>query len=104
MKSTASEPGLTWLIYGGRLFTASEKQISLFSSLWPLFFLCYLQPLSLETYSNVNLLMMNFQVDFDVVLDNLKKLRENCKKSWEYLSIVAKHDSAKQFKSKWVPN
>ena len=50
--------------------------------------------------SDVNLLMMNFQVDFDVVLDNLKKLRENCKKSWEYLSIVAKHDSAKQFKSK----
>ena len=50
--------------------------------------------------SGVNLLMMNFQVDFDVVLDNLKKLRENCKKSWEYLSIVAKHDSAKQFKSK----
>ena len=61
------------------MFAASEKQISL---------------------SNVNLLMMNFQVDFDVVLDNLKKLRENCKKSWEYLSIVAKHDSAKQFKSK----
>ena len=40
------------------------------------------------------------QVDFDVVLDNLKKLRENCKKSWEYLSIVAKHDSTKQLKSK----
>ena len=69
------------------MFAASEKQISLF-------FLY--DPFS----SNVNLLMMNFQVDFDVVLDNLKKLRENCKKSWEYLSIVAKHDSAKQFKSK----
>jgi len=41
-------------------------------------------------------------VDFDVVLDNLKKLRENCKKSWEYLSIVAKHDSTKQLKSKYV--
>ena len=45
-----------------------------------------------------------FQVDFDVVLDNLKKLRENCKKSWEYLSVVAKHDSTKQLKSKWVIN
>ena len=40
------------------------------------------------------------QVDFEVVLDNLKKLRENCKKSWEYLSVVAKHDSTKQLKSK----
>ena len=64
------------------------------------FFSTLLTTLELETYFNVNLLMMNFQVDFDVVLDNLKKLRENCKKSWEYLSIVAKHDSAKQFKSK----
>ena len=68
------------------MFASSEKQISLF----------FYDPFS----SDVNLLMMNFQVDFDVVLDNLKKLRENCKKSWEYLSIVAKHDSAKQFKSK----
>lgn len=81
------------------MFTASEKQISLFFLYDPIFFLCYLQPLS-EKLIPINALMMNFQVDFDVVLDNLKKLRENCKKSWEYLSIVAKHDSAKQFKSK----
>jgi hypothetical protein len=46
---------------------------------------------------------MNFdylQVDFDIVAENLKKLKENCKKSWEHLSIVAKHDSTKQLKSK----
>lgn len=95
---------LTYLVYGGRLFTATGKQISLiFFSMTPFLFML-LTTLEWETYSNSSLLMMNFQVDFDVVLDNLKKLRENCKKSWEYLSIVAKHDSAKQFKSKWVPN
>ena len=89
MKSTASEPGLTYLAW----FKAVVC-LPLLKSKFHFFFLY--DPFS----SNVNLLMMNFQVDFDVVLDNLKKLRENCKKSWEYLSIVAKHDSAKQFKSK----
>ena len=89
MKSTASEPGLTYLAW----FKAVVC-LPLLKANFTFFFLY--DPFS----SNVNLLLMNFQVDFDVVLDNLKKLRENCKKSWEYLSIVAKHDSAKQFKSK----
>ncbi|KAJ7370554.1 formin y 2 domain containing [Desmophyllum pertusum] len=57
-------------------------------------------PNSSDFYSDLGALHRCSRVDFDVVLDNLKKLRENCKKSWEYLSIVAKHDSTKQLKSK----
>jgi len=57
-------------------------------------------PNSTDFYSDLGALHRSSRVDFDVVLDNLKKLRENCKKSWEYLSVVAKHDSTKQLKSK----
>ncbi|XP_074618876.1 FH1/FH2 domain-containing protein 3-like [Acropora palmata] len=57
-------------------------------------------PNSSDLYSDLGALHRSSRVDFEVVLDNLKKLRENCKKSWEYLSIVAKHDSTKQLKSK----
>lgn len=57
-------------------------------------------PNSSDLYSDLGALHRSSRVDFEVVLDNLKKLRENCKKSWEYLSVVAKHDSTKQLKSK----
>ncbi|KXJ05060.1 FH1/FH2 domain-containing protein 3, partial [Exaiptasia diaphana] len=57
-------------------------------------------PNTTDLYSELGACHRSSRVDFDIVAENLKKLKENCKKSWEYLSIVAKHDSTKQLKSK----
>ncbi|EDO36709.1 predicted protein [Nematostella vectensis] len=57
-------------------------------------------PDTTDLYSELGALHRSSRVDFEVVAENLKNLKENCKRSWEHLSVVAKHDSTKQLKSK----
>jgi hypothetical protein len=39
-----------------------------------------------------------FQIDFDSQKETLKKLDDDCKKSWDYLRVIAKHESSSSVK------
>lgn len=40
------------------------------------------------------------KVDFDEISANIKKLEEECKLSWNYLKLIAKHEGHTGMKAK----
>ena len=43
-------------------------------------------------------LLVFLQVDFDSIAQILKNLDDHCKRSWEHLRLIAKHDSSSPLK------
>ncbi|KRY33424.1 FH1/FH2 domain-containing protein 3, partial [Trichinella spiralis] len=50
-------------------------------------------PDSTDLYSEMGAVARSAKVDFDEVKANLEKLEKDCKSSWDYLRVVAKHES-----------
>ncbi|KRZ21369.1 FH1/FH2 domain-containing protein 3 [Trichinella pseudospiralis] len=48
---------------------------------------------STDLYSEMGAVARSAKVDFDEVKANLEKLEKDCKSSWDYLRVVAKHES-----------
>ena len=46
------------------------------------------------------MLMLRLQCDYDNIEGQLRKLDDQCKKSWEFLRLIAKHDSSSPLKQK----
>jgi len=57
-------------------------------------------PESTDLYSEFGAVCRASRCDYDSITSQLKKLDDMCKKSWEYLRLIAKHDSSSPLKQK----
>ncbi|XP_065064822.1 FH1/FH2 domain-containing protein 1-like isoform X2 [Rhopilema esculentum] len=53
-----------------------------------------------DLYSELGALHRCSRVDFDNIAQILKSLDDNCKRSWEHLRLIAKHDSSSPLKTR----
>ncbi|KAL0280232.1 UNVERIFIED_CONTAM: hypothetical protein PYX00_001589 [Menopon gallinae] len=57
-------------------------------------------PESTDLYSEIGAVTRASKVDFDELTGNIKKIEEECKLSWNYLKIIAKHEGHTAMKVK----
>lgn len=57
-------------------------------------------PKSTDFYSEIGAVTRASKVDYDELARNITKLETDCKASWEYLKLIAKHDGNNQMKQK----
>ncbi|RWS14572.1 FH1/FH2 domain-containing protein 3-like isoform X3, partial [Dinothrombium tinctorium] len=57
-------------------------------------------PSSGDLYSEFGAVTRASRVDFDEVAKNIQKLEQDCKASWDYLKVIAKHDGSSEMKVK----
>ncbi|RWS31642.1 FH1/FH2 domain-containing protein 3-like isoform X3, partial [Leptotrombidium deliense] len=57
-------------------------------------------PNSGDLYSEFGSVTRASRVDFEEVAKNIAKLESDCKASWDYLKVIAKHDGSTQMKQK----
>ena len=55
---------------------------------------------STDFYSEIGAVTRASKVDYDELARNITKLETDCKASWEYLKLIAKHDGNNQMKQK----
>ncbi|CAB3995872.1 FH1 FH2 domain-containing 3 isoform X3 [Paramuricea clavata] len=55
-------------------------------------------PESTDLYNELSAVHKATRIDFDSQKEMLKKLDEDCKKSWDYLRVIAKHESSSSIK------
>lgn len=55
-------------------------------------------PKSSDLYSEIGSVTRSSKVDYDEVTHNLTKMETECKASWDYLKVIAKHDGSTSMK------
>ncbi|XP_023217060.1 FH1/FH2 domain-containing protein 3-like isoform X2 [Centruroides sculpturatus] len=55
-------------------------------------------PKSSDLYSEIGSVTRSSKVDYDEVTRNLTKMENECKASWDYLKVIAKHDGSTSMK------
>ncbi|KAF4531503.1 hypothetical protein B566_EDAN004099 [Ephemera danica] len=57
-------------------------------------------PESTDLYSEIGAVTRASKVDFDELANNINRLENECKASWDHLKVIAKHDGASVTKNK----
>lgn len=57
-------------------------------------------PDSTDLYSELGAVVRCSKVDFDEVMSDLERMEKECKASWDYLRVLAKHESSHNLKTK----